>query len=359
MNRYTGETVKLTSEELGSINEASNQPKFLQIADRLRELIDCGRLSLGDRLPSVNEIIAHFSVSRDTAVKAYQELKDRGLIEATPNKACFVSNTLLTDAPPRILFLADSMSPFKERLYFGLIDSLPSGYYVDIYTHGDDFDTLRTIYEKYRAMRNCAAMMIIPTSAQNREYEYFRYVNPGNLLFLDRRVSGLRHPAVWQDFRHGFHSALVAQTAILSRYTRLVFLTKFYTNPIIEEMKEGLSRFAAGARIPFHQLRAPFTDRDAAAVIQPEAGDVYFILDDHLLSQLLQACEARNLRVGPDVGAVAINEGPLYPALKVPVSVLSADFYALGAEAAGFIANGSVPAAPVETRLTVRASLLP
>ena len=84
-----------------------------------------------------------------------------------------------------------------------------------------------------------------------------------------------------------------------------------------------------------------------------------FILDDHLLSQLLQACEARNLRVGPDVGAVAINEGPLYPALKVPVSVLSADFYALGAEAAGFIANGSVPAAPVETRLTVRASLLP
>ena len=52
-------------------------------------------------------------------------------------------------------------------------------------------------------MRNCAAMMIIPTSAQNREYEYFRYVNP-EIPVSDRRVSGLRHPAVWQD-RHGFH----------------------------------------------------------------------------------------------------------------------------------------------------------
>ena len=103
MNRYIGETVKLTSEELGSINEASNQPKFLQIADRLRELIDCGRLSLGDRLPSVNEIIAHFSVSRDTAVKAYQELKDRGLIEATYQS--LLVSTPLTDDPPAPLSL--------------------------------------------------------------------------------------------------------------------------------------------------------------------------------------------------------------------------------------------------------------
>lgn len=349
--------MKVTPEELGRINDAGEKPKYLQIADRIRELIDSGRLALGDRLPSVNEIIAHFQVSRDTAVKAYQELKDRGIIEATPNKACFVSNVLLRDDLKRILFLSDSFTPYKEKIYFGLIDTLKGDYYVDLFTHGDSFEIMKSVYEKYKAMRNCAALLVVPTAAQSQEEEFFKYVNPGNLFFLDRRIASLKHPASWQDFRNGFYRALIAEMPTLAKYKRLVFLTKFYTNPIIEEMKEGLSRFADSANMTFEHQHTMFSDRDIRGKITPEAGDLMIVLDDHLLTATLDACEARALKPGKDIGIAIVNDGHLYDRLPVPISVLTADFYAMGVEAAKFIMTGVAPEGPVATRLIVRASL--
>lgn len=349
--------VKLTPEELGRINDSIGQPKFLQIAERIQELIGSGRLSLGDRLPSVNEVISHFSVSRDTAVKAYQELKDKGIIESTPNKACFVSNVLLRDDVRRILFLSDSMTPYKERMYYGLVDTLEPGYYVDIVTHGDNFDILKAVYEKYKAMRNCVALLVIPTAAQSREQDYFKYVNPGNLCFLDRRLPGLNHPAIWQDFKNGFYGALSAKATVLSRYSRVIFLTKFFTNPIIEEMKEGIETFAASHKLPFVHQHTLFTDKEIKGKIDPVEGDLYLILDDHLLVAAMDACAAKGLVPGRDVGFIAINDGLFYDHLPIPVSVLTADFYSIGVAAARFVMSGAVKPGPVDTRLIVRQSL--
>jgi DNA-binding transcriptional regulator YhcF (GntR family) len=349
--------VKLQPEDLGSINDSSNRPKFLQIADRVRELIDSGKLSLGDRLPSINETIAHFSVSRDTAVKAYQELKDRGIIESTPNKACFVSNVLLHEDLKKVLFLIDALTPYKAILFSGILDNLGPGYYVDIITHGDNFEILKAAYEKYRAMRNCAALLVIPTASQNREFDYFRYVNPGKLLFLDRRVPETKHPAVWQDFADGFFGALMAQSAALEKYRSVIFLTKYFTNPILEEMNEGLSRFANATGKAFEHRHTRFTDKEIQGTIEVALGDLFFILDDHLVAKTLDACKERGLRPGKDLGLVAINDGPLYEQLSVPMSVLTADFYAIGAAAARFILSGEVPSGPVETRLIVRESV--
>lgn len=349
--------MKLTPEELGCINDASDQPKFLQIAERVQELIHSGRLNLGDRLPSVNEIITHFSVSRDTAVKAYQELKDRGVIESTPSKACFVSNVLLHEDLKRVLFLIDSQTFYKEKMYFGLIDTLRGGYYVDIMAHGDNFDILKSIYEKYKAMRNCTAFLVIPTSSQSQEHEYFRYINPGNLLFLDRHLPGLKHPASWQDFKNGFYGALVAKTSVLEKYERIVFLTKYFTNPIIEEMNEGFSRYAETANRPYAHQMTRFSDREIRGKIDLQKGDLFFILDDHLLAATLDACAEKGFTPGKEVGIVAINDGPLYDHLPVPISVLTADFYQIGVEAARYVMDGTIPSGPVETRLIVRASL--
>lgn len=347
----------LTPDELGRINDASEQPKFHQIASRIRELIDSGRLSLGDRLPSVNEIIAHFQVSRDTAVKAYQELKDLGIIEATPNKACFVSNVLIRDDLRRVLFLVDSMTPYKERIYYGLLDTLKGGYYVDIMTHGDSFDILKAVYERYKSMRSCAALLVVPTASQGQEEEYFKYVNPGNLFFLDRRIPSLRHPSAWQDFRSGFYHALSRETAVLSKYRKIVFLTKFFTNPIVEEMKEGISRFADSANMAFEHRHTMFSDRDVRGKVAVEPGELFIVLDDHLLTVTLDACAERGLVLGKDAGVVVVNDGFLYGHLPVPVSVLTADFYAMGVAAANFILTGEVPEAPVGTSLIVRESV--
>ncbi len=52
------------------------------IADELRAKIDSGELAPGDKIPGEKELIATYEVSRDTAWKALQVLRDQGLTES-------------------------------------------------------------------------------------------------------------------------------------------------------------------------------------------------------------------------------------------------------------------------------------
>ncbi len=343
--------------DLGRINEDGADLKFVQIANRIRELIEGGKLSLGDRLPSINQVIDHFSVSRDTVVKAYQELKNRGIVESSPCKAYFVSNVFIREGLARILLLMDEMTPYKERIYHGLIDSLSSGYYIEVVSHGNDFELLRLVYERFRDIDNIAAHLVIPTSSQEHDAEYFQYVNPGKLLFLDRRVLGVRHPSVWQDFSEGFYEALISERKLLGKYSRLVFLTKYCTNVIIEQMKEGLARFALSQGFPFVHQHTMFTEKEIRGKVKPESGDLVIILDDLLLIETLRACEERSFAIGKDIGVIVINDGPYFSRLPTPISVLSTDFYQMGVLAASFVMNGRLESVRVPTKLIVRESI--
>lgn len=343
--------------DLGRINDDGDRPKFIQIANRIRELIDGGQLTLGDRLPSINQVIDHFSVSRDTVVKAFQELKSRGIVESSPKKGFFVSNVFIRDDLKRVLFLADEMTPYKEKIYHGMLDTLGEGYYIDLACHSNNFDLLRVSYEKYRDIDSVVAIMAIPTASQINDAEYFQYVNPGKLLFVDRRIEGLSHPAVWQDFSEGFYEALSAERALLSKYSRLTFLTKYYTNAIIEQMKEGLSRFSLEAGMSFRHLHTMFTEREIRGNVIPEKGDLFIVLDDLLLIELLRSCEERGFVPGKDVGIAVVNDGPFFSMLPVPVSVLSTDFYRMGVIAASFVLDGRIEPTRVPTTLTVRSSI--
>jgi DNA-binding LacI/PurR family transcriptional regulator len=122
-------------------------------------------------------------------------------------------------------------------------------------------------------------------------------------------------------------------------------------------MQKGLARFADSVDMPFIHQNTLFTEKEIRGKIQPEAGDLFVILDDHLLLETSLACRERSLIVGKDVGLIVINDGPFYPYLSPPVSVISADFYRMGVAAADFVMHGSVSASPVSTALTVRKSL--
>jgi DNA-binding transcriptional regulator YhcF (GntR family) len=343
--------------DLGRINEDGAEPKYIQISNRIRELIVGGELSLGSRLPSINHIIESFSVSRDTVVKAYQDLKNRGIVESSPCKAYFVRNIFIQENLKHVVFLADEMTPYKEKIYHGLVDCLPSGYFVDPICHGNRFDLLQVAYERYRDMTNVVAMLVIPTSSQNNDADYFQYVNPGKLLFVDRKIEGLRLPAVYQDFTEGFYKGLMDEREILAKYDRLTFLTRYCTDAIIEQMKEGLMRFSEMAGKAFRHLRTPFTEQEIRGKVEPCAGDLFVILDDLLLIETLSACKAHNLVPGKDVGIIAINDGPFFEHLPIPISVLTTDFYQMGIAAASFVTTGRINREVIPTRLIVRASI--
>lgn len=65
---------------------------YQKIVDQIREMLNSGQLSPGDRLPSEREIAEQLQVSRPAVREAFSALEMMGLIEVRPGEGTFVKS---------------------------------------------------------------------------------------------------------------------------------------------------------------------------------------------------------------------------------------------------------------------------
>ena len=73
------------------INNASARPVFQQIIDQVKLDIALGRLTSGDRLPTVRELAATLAINPNTIAKAYSQLQHEGIITTRAGAGAFVA----------------------------------------------------------------------------------------------------------------------------------------------------------------------------------------------------------------------------------------------------------------------------
>lgn len=73
------------------ISTGSNVPIYRQIVDQVRSAVAGGRLSVGDKLPSVRAVAERLLVNPNTVAKAYQDLLQDGVIESRHGLGAFVA----------------------------------------------------------------------------------------------------------------------------------------------------------------------------------------------------------------------------------------------------------------------------
>src|SRR3954463_4175994 len=66
------------------------QALYRQVADQMEDMIRRGVLRAGEKLPSLRHATHQHGVSMTTAIEAYTELEDRGLVEARRKSGYFV-----------------------------------------------------------------------------------------------------------------------------------------------------------------------------------------------------------------------------------------------------------------------------
>lgn len=69
------------------------EPIYLQIYDRIKEMILTGMLPSGSKLPSSRELANILNVARVTVLNAYERLEDKGYVYTVNGKGTFVSQT--------------------------------------------------------------------------------------------------------------------------------------------------------------------------------------------------------------------------------------------------------------------------
>jgi len=80
-----------------------------QMADQIREAIRSARITPGTRLPSSRRLSEQLAISRNTVVRAYDELLMEGIVEARPASGIYVAEQLISN-PVR----AHSASDFRD-----------------------------------------------------------------------------------------------------------------------------------------------------------------------------------------------------------------------------------------------------
>ena len=74
------------------INFDNNIPIYIQLLEYIKTYIISGKLSPGDKLPSVREFSAMFKVNPNTMQKALTELENEGLIYTERTNGKYVTN---------------------------------------------------------------------------------------------------------------------------------------------------------------------------------------------------------------------------------------------------------------------------
>jgi DNA-binding LacI/PurR family transcriptional regulator len=85
------ERIRKTKDVLDRANE-TDQPKYQLIFESLKDGILSGEYAQGARLPSENDLVRRFSVSRMTIVKAIKELQQIGLVVRRMGSGTYVSS---------------------------------------------------------------------------------------------------------------------------------------------------------------------------------------------------------------------------------------------------------------------------
>ena len=92
------------------MDQASEEPLFAQVAASVRADAASGRLRPGDRLPSARDVAAALGVNLHTVLRAYQDLRDEGLVDMRRGRGAVV-----TDAAVPLAQLHDDIAALAVR----------------------------------------------------------------------------------------------------------------------------------------------------------------------------------------------------------------------------------------------------
>lgn len=333
------------------ISEHSDTPKYLQLVHAVKDLIVTGKIRIGDQLPSVNEASFEYYLARDTIVKAYNLLKEQGIIKAVPGKGYFIiSNDVRNQF--RIFLLFNKLSAHKKIIYDAFVSRLNEHAVIDFFVYHNDQKVFRYLIEQHLA-EDYHYYVIIPHFEKDREkaHEIINKIPPQKRILLDNQVAGIsgNYGSVYQNFQKDIYKSLEEASDLLEKYhtIKLIFPHGSYHS---EDIVKGFRQFCNHRRFQ-HQVLGEVRADDLGE------GIAFVVIKDEELVQLIKYLRQTDLVAGKNLGIISYNETPLKEVLLDGITVMSTEFERLGETAADMILNNQFQHIENPFRLIRRRSL--
>ncbi|NHF61575.1 GntR family transcriptional regulator [Flavobacteriaceae bacterium TP-CH-4] len=316
------------------IIEDSKIPKYKQIVHSVLTALGNGQIKVNDRLPSVNELLITFDISRDTIVKAYDHLKGMKLIDSVPGKGYYVKNDDLK-LKAKVFLLFNKLSAHKKIIYDAFASELGNDVTIDFFIYDNNYRQFKNLIlaSKSREYTHYAIICHFEEGGEDLVDFVQDNIPLDKLLVLDKKVSqlGSSVSSVYQDFEGNIHASLKELNPQLRKYRRVKLLRRKHTyHPL--EIKKGFVKFCNEYAYDFEVF-----EDIAKEKITPLTA--YITLTENDLVDLIKKIKDADLTLGKNVGIISYNDTPLKEIVLDGITVISTDFAQLGKQAAQLILN--------------------
>ncbi len=333
------------------INEYSKTPKYKQIINSIISSIEKGAVKPGDKLPSVNSLLIKFDISRDTIVKAYEHLKEIGIVDSIPGKGYYIKSDNFKQKA-KVFLLFNKLSVHKKIIYDAFTQTLGDQAAIDFFIYNNDFRLFKNLILSHKD-DNYTHFVIIPHFLEGGEHacEFINQLPKHKLILLDKQVEGISgdYATVYQDFEADIYHVLIDALPLLEKYGKLKIIFPPYSyHP--KEILSGFERFCTE-----YNFDHSIVEDISKEPIQKNEAYINLMEDD--LVTLIKRVKNLGFKVGKDVGIISYNETPLKEILLDGITIISTDFQKLGETAARLILENEKQHIANPFRLVVRNSL--
>lgn len=301
-----------------SINENSETPLYRQIVLSIEKAILNGNVKKGNKLPSINSIRNGFSISRDTVLLAYNELKVRGIVVSIAGKGYYVKSENV-HIKQKIFLLFDELNVFKEDLYKSFLRNIGNDIEVDIYFHHFNFDVFSKLI--YDSIGNYSQYIIMPANLSNTE-TIIDKLPEDRVIILDQIHPELfNYAAIYQNFEKDIYNALEEEVMLIEKYDKFIFINSKLKQP--PKMLSGFQKFCKDYDIDYGVV----STMDNKEVFNRE---IYLIPDDKNLIRVIKKMKEKNFKMVKNIGIISYNETLLKEIVQDGITTISTDFKYMG-----------------------------
>lgn len=310
----------------------SSNPKYQQLIDGIIDGINSGLLEHGKQLPSINKVASEFNMARMTVTKAYDDLREKGLISSHHGKGFYVSSTNTKNAL-RVFILMDALTPYKEILYDSIIQNLGEEVSHNLFFHYHDIELFEELITNNLGKYN---HYIILPHFNKSVARIVSKIPKDKLLVLDINIKEFSddYSILYQNFESNIYQGLSTSLEKVKKYQQinLVLSSKsFQYTP--DGIIQGFTQFCTENDLDYDII--PDLDDDYELQVHQS----YIVFREYDLIKMINWTTKNKLKVGTDVGIISYDDTPLKEIIAEGISVISNDFKKMGERAAQMIIN--------------------
>ena len=329
-----------------------------QLMTYFRERILDGRLSVGTRLPTDDELADLYQISRDTVRQALALLANEGLIERVQGRGTFVIQPRSNGSPvtqPKqkqigLVLNRTLRTHLTMNLLVGVEQAAKShGYNVSFtYAEGEQDQQARDIA---RLQANHVLGMIIWAMGDTTHDNSIQQLQTDQfpLVLIDRYFPGLAIDYVGSDNIGGGYRATEHLLILGHRRIGFVFAQEetLQTTSVYERW-QGYCKALQKYEVPYHEtlvvpdvrkLQSGAREGLVEFLQRPDRPSAIFAVNDYIALDVLQAARAIHLRIPEDLAVVGFDDQEFAAHVHPSLTTIKQQFIDIGLRAGTLLIN--------------------